>query len=82
MENNVIGKTIEYQRQARRLTQTQFAKKIGTSHVAISYWERGINIPNVGDCWKMANVLGITIDELVGRDFIENRKTNESARSN
>lgn len=40
---------------------------IGVTHAAISYWENGVNIPNVKDCWLLADALHITIDELVGR---------------
>lgn len=67
LENNKIGRSIKQARTLANLTQQQLAKKIGTSHAAISFWENGINIPNVLDCWKIADSLEITIDELVGR---------------
>ncbi len=66
-ENN-IGKSIKACRLYARLSQVELAKKIGTSHAAISFWENGINIPNVADCIKMADVMQITLDELVGRE--------------
>lgn len=69
MKDNVIGKSIKMNRMAQNYTQKQLAQKIGVSHAAISYWENGINIPNVNDCWLLADALGITIDELVGRDL-------------
>lgn len=69
MKNNVIGKSIKMNRMAQNYTQKQLAQKIGVTHAAISYWENGINIPNVKDCWLLADALGITIDELVGRDL-------------
>lgn len=69
MKDNVIGKSIKMNRMAQNLTQKQLAQKIGVTHAAISYWENGINIPNVKDCWLLADALGITIDELVGRDL-------------
>jgi len=68
MDNNLIGKGIKEARKNAGLTQTELAKLIGVSHAAISYWESGVNIPNVQDCWKMAAALGISIDELVGKD--------------
>ena len=46
----------------------ELAKRIGVTHAAVSFWENGVNIPNVKDCWLLANELGITIDELVGRN--------------
>lgn len=69
MKDNLIGKFIKVNRIAQNYTQKQLAQKIGVTHAAISYWENGVNIPNVKDCWLLADALGITIDELVGRDL-------------
>ncbi|MCL2796966.1 MAG: helix-turn-helix domain-containing protein [Firmicutes bacterium] len=63
-----IGDSIKNARKAANFAQQQLAKLIGTSHAAISFWENNINVPNVLDCWKIADVLGISIDELVGRE--------------
>ena len=69
MKDNLIGKSIKVNRIAQNYTQKQLAQKIGVTHASISYWENGVNIPNVKDCWLLADALGITIDELVGRDL-------------
>lgn len=69
MKDNLIGQSIKVNRIAQNYTQKQLAQKIGVTHAAISYWENGVNIPNVKDCWLLADALGITIDELVGRDL-------------
>ena len=69
MKDNLIGKSIKVNRIAQNYTQKQLAQKIGVTHAAISYWENGVNIPNVKDCWLLADALGITIEELVGRDL-------------
>lgn len=66
-EENIIGKSIKEIRLAQKLSQKELAARIGVTHAAISYWENGINIPNVKDCWRLADALGVTIDELVGR---------------
>ena len=63
-----IGKAIKYNRKAAALSQTELAKMIGVSHAAISFWENGVNIPNVRDCWLLADALDLSIDELVGRE--------------
>lgn len=68
MEENVIGKAIKDNRIAQKYTQKQLAQRIGVTHAAISYWENGVNVPNVKDCWLLADALGISIDELVGHD--------------
>lgn len=62
-----IGKNIRICRKEAGLSQPQLAKLVGVSHAAISYWENGVNIPNVRDCWLIADVLQISIDQLVGR---------------
>lgn len=62
-----IGQSIKEKRLENGLSQEKLAKEIGVTHAAISFWENGVNIPNVLDCWKIADVLNITIDELVGR---------------
>ena len=64
-----IGKNIKEKRLEHGITQSKLAELIGVTHAAISYWENGVNIPNVLDCWKIADVLNITIDELIGRNF-------------
>ena len=69
MKDNLIGKSIKVNRIALNYTQKQLAQEIGVTHAAISYWENGVNIPNVKDCWLLADALEITIDELVGRDL-------------
>lgn len=68
MKDNIIGESIKLNRIEQKYTQKQLAQKIGVTHAAISYWENGINIPNVKDCWLLADALEISIDELVGRD--------------
>lgn len=62
MKDNLIGKSIKVNRIAQNYTQKQLAQKIGVTHAAISYWENGVNIPNVKDCWLLADALEITID--------------------
>lgn len=68
MKDNTIGESIKLNRIEQKYTQKQLAQMIGVTHAAISYWENGINIPNVKDCWLLADALEISIDELVGRD--------------
>ena len=69
LNENIIGSSIKEARLAQGISQIELAKKIGVTHAAISYWENGINIPNVLDCWLLADVLGLTIDDLVGRSI-------------
>ena len=66
---NTIGKSIKEKRIEQGLSQQSLAKAIGVTHASISYWENDVNIPNVLDIWKIADVLNMSIDELIGRNF-------------
>jgi len=66
--NTKISNSIKQARKEAKISQMELAKRIGVTHAAISFWENGVNIPNVKDCWLLANELGISIDELVGRN--------------
>ena len=63
-----IANSIKQARKDAKISQTELANRIGVTHAAISYWENGVNIPNVKDCWLLALELGISIDELVGKE--------------
>lgn len=64
---NTIGNTIKQRRKEKGWSQDKLANMIGVTHAAISFWENGVNIPNVLDCWKLADAMQISIDELIGR---------------
>lgn len=63
------GDSLKYQREVAGLNKTESAKAIGTSHQNISRWERNEVLPNIDFCVKLADFYGITVDELIGRDY-------------
>ena len=67
----MIQEAIKEQRKAHGLTQVELARETGIPQSTLSAWEKGINILNVEDCIKLADFYGITLDELVGRNFRE-----------
>lgn len=48
------------------LTQEQLAEKIGVSRQAVANWEKGESTPDISNCISLANLFGVSIDELVG----------------
>ena len=62
-----IGESIRKCRKSKCLTQTQLAAAIGVNTPQISWWETGRTFPNILSCITLADVLGVTLDELVGR---------------
>ena len=52
------------------LTQSELAKQIGTLQRNISNWENGINEPDCATIVKLAEIFKISLDELFGREQI------------
>ena len=65
MQNN-IGETICQYRQLRKLTQEEFASRIGVTAQAVSKWERGNGLPDVSILSGICKVLGISANSLIG----------------
>ncbi len=70
------GQEFKNFRKSLNLSQEQLAKATGISQQAISFWEQNKRTPNMDDCIILADFYGITLDELVGRDFGGNTKNN------
>lgn len=49
----------------QNMTQTQLAEKIGVTQAAVNYYISGKRTPTLELCVKIADVLGMTLDELV-----------------
>ena len=65
------GEGLKYQREANGLSQMELAKRTGLSQQAISLWEQNKRVPSIANCETLADFYGISLDELVGRDFKE-----------
>ncbi len=59
-----IGKQIRDFRKSQDLTQEQLAEAIGVSFQAVSKWENNIAFPDITLIPKLAQLLGVSIDEL------------------
>ena len=69
-----LGKTIQTLRKEKNLTQNELAEKLFVSYQAISQWENGNTNPDIAIIPNIADVFGITIDELFGRPKKESIK--------
>ena len=49
-------------------SQQQIAMKLHVTQGAVSQWENGITLPASDQLSVLADVFGITVDELLGRD--------------
>ena len=59
------GAIISAQRRKADLTQAELAEKLGISYQAVSSWERGASMPDIGKLVDLARLLGVTVDYLL-----------------
>ena len=73
MNSYVTGNTIKNLREARNFTQAELAEKIGVSSKTVSKWETGKGLPDIGLLQPLAQVLGISLIELMNGEHITNK---------
>lgn len=67
----LLGNRLKSLREENGLTQEELAKKLSVSKSAISYYENGKRIPTVDNFHKLASILNVSFDYLVGNDYFE-----------
>lgn len=77
-----IGKFILECRNAKKMTQSELAKKLGVTEKSISNWENGRNMPDLSLFKPLCQVLDITINELLSGEKIEDEKYQEKFEEN
>lgn len=65
MTKQSMGATIAALRKERGMTQLELAEKMGVTDKAVSKWERDLSCPDVGSLPRLAELFGISVDELM-----------------
>ena len=60
-----VAKNLTDLRQQHNMTQTELAEKLNYSDKAVSKWERAESLPDVAVLMQIADLFGVTLDELV-----------------
>ena len=60
-----FGGMIAALRKEKGMTQLDLATKMGVTDKAVSKWERDLSFPDVASLPLLAEVLGVTVDELL-----------------
>ena len=63
---NKFPERLKKLREERGLSQNQLSKQVGFTQVAISYWERGIQIPNIDTLIVFVKFFNVSADYLLG----------------
>lgn len=66
-----LGKRIAEHRKRLGLTQDALAEQLGITAQAVSKWENDLSCPDITMLPKLAEIFGITTDELLGREAPE-----------
>ncbi|MDD4311917.1 MAG: helix-turn-helix transcriptional regulator, partial [Eubacteriales bacterium] len=61
-----IGRRISRLRKEKDMTQPALADVMGVSFQAVSNWERGASMPDIGKLPELSQALGVSVDELLG----------------
>lgn len=59
-------------RKYKGLTQEQLAEKIGVTRQAIAKWEAGDTVPDLDKCKTLAEIFGVSLDDLANYEPAEN----------
>ena len=60
-----LGGTIYRLRTEHNLSQGDLAEALGVSRQSVSKWETGQSVPDLDKIIRLADLFGITVDELV-----------------
>ncbi len=65
MQNETLGAMIASLRKRKGMTQLDLAQQLGVTDKAVSKWERDLSCPDISSLPKLAQVLDVTVDELM-----------------
>lgn len=65
IKKETLGKRISSFRKQRNFTQSEFAELLGVTPQAVSKWENDISCPDITLLPDIADIFGITVDELL-----------------
>jgi len=59
-------------RKMRQMTQEDLAEKVGVTRQSVAKWESGESIPDLNKCKVLAEVFGVSLDDLANYEPEEN----------
>ena len=78
MEKQTLGQKIAELRKAKNMTQLELANKLNITDKAVSKWERDISCPDINTFPKLAEILGVSVDELLqANNAVSDNKENK-----
>lgn len=82
MDQVKIGQFIKAIRKEKNLTQREAAERMGISEKTVSKWETGNGLPEVSLMLPLCNLLGISVNELLSGERLDEKQYFEKAEQN
>ena len=82
MDQIKIGKFISTRRKEKQLTQQELAEKLNITNRAISKWENGFCLPDVGIMPELCKILDITINDLFSGETVDMKDNEKKLEEN
>lgn len=82
MDQKKIGKFILELRKEKNMTQSELANKLHISDKTVSKWENGRGMPDLSLIKPLCDILGITVNDLLSGEKIDNENYREKSEEN
>lgn len=82
MDQIRIGKFIKERRNLKNITQSDLASILGITDRAISKWENGICMPDVGTIPEICKILDITVNDLFSGEIVKMKDYDKKLEEN
>lgn len=70
IDRELFGAFVARLRKEKGMTQKDLAERLFVSDKAVSKWERGLSLPDIALLQPMADILGVTVTELLRGEYI------------
>ncbi|MBQ2800723.1 MAG: helix-turn-helix transcriptional regulator [Lachnospiraceae bacterium] len=75
----MFNENLKILRKSKGFTQEELAIKVNVVRQTVSKWEKGLSVPDAEVLQKIADVLDVGVDELLGAEIKQENSKNEIA---
>ncbi|MGO5082050.1 helix-turn-helix domain-containing protein [Oscillospiraceae bacterium LCP25S3_E10] len=68
----MLNENLKRLRKNKGLTQEQFALQLNVVRQTVSKWEQGLSVPDAEMLMKIADILNVSVSDLLGEEVAEN----------
>ncbi len=76
----MFNENLKTLRKQKGFTQEELAIRVSVVRQTVSKWEKGLSVPDADALQRIADVLDVGVNELLGADFTQSADNNEVAQ--